>query len=349
MRVLVFGYGRMGQAIKHALTVLGHNVYTCDSPSSGLNADWLADFSHPSAAREVINKYDFNLVVSSLPYFLNKEVAEAAFEKGVAYCDLGGHVGTSKKINDLAQKMGGQAFTDLGLAPGLVNILGEGMVMEMGDLDYTVDKLNMYCGGIPLWVGHHGPFDYFCTWSSEGLINEYADDCVILQGGLRKKVPGMSGYQTLRIGDQEYEAFYTSGGAAHTIDTLEDNVPNVSYRTLRYPGHHKVINYCIHNTDMTNESVAKMLEAEKPNIIFGRDVVIVKVEAVSECDTTLSKTLKLEPDYKNGFTAMQRATAYSLASVAHMMLEGRQLARYSQVANNYGAFCSTLRKLGIEL
>ena len=70
-----------------------------------------------------------DIVVSATPYDVNLDIATYCFNKGWRYCDLGGNPEVSDEINALYQKETRKAnsccFTDLGLAPGYVNIMAE--------------------------------------------------------------------------------------------------------------------------------------------------------------------------------------------------------------------------------
>ena len=51
------------------------------------------------------------------------------------------------------------------------------------------------------------------------------------------KVMPLEGAEKLTIEGESYEAFNTSGGCATMCETYENKVENLSYKTIRYPGH----------------------------------------------------------------------------------------------------------------
>ena len=94
----------------------------------------------------------------------------------VRYCDLGGRVDVSESINEWAGKKATRpVFTDLGLAPGWVNILAEQGYKELnGPADDT--HIEMMVGGLPDYLeSSNNPLCYAVTWSVDGLINELKD------------------------------------------------------------------------------------------------------------------------------------------------------------------------------
>jgi len=73
------------------------------------------------------------------------------------------------------------------------------------------------------------------TWSTEGLINEYA----IPAGGQRRAAARgapSEGLEEIEIDGTLYEAFNTSGGLGSLAET-HGATSTMNYKTMRYPGH----------------------------------------------------------------------------------------------------------------
>jgi len=96
---------------------------------------------------EVIAKGD--VVVNALFYSFNERVARAAIEVGVHSVDLGGHIGgITEKILELHEEAKAKGVTiipDLGVAPGMVNILTGYGASKLDD----VESIKLFVGGIP--------------------------------------------------------------------------------------------------------------------------------------------------------------------------------------------------------
>ena len=249
MRAVILGVGRMGTAIAHAMDKLGYNLICMDAnpdaqsnmPESDIKGTHV--FYNVNSPADIISRFNGiaspDIVISSLPYHQTKAVADMCILNGWRYCDLGGRVDVSAEINKHAAKATAPIFTDLGLAPGWVNILAEQGYKRV----YDATDVKMMVGGIPL-NRPKGPLKYFMTWSMDGLLNEYRDDCEVLIDGEIKTVPGLSYIETV---DPEWdgcvalEAFCTSGGAAHTTRRMKARgVRNCVYKTLRWFGHHEM-------------------------------------------------------------------------------------------------------------
>ena len=384
MKALILGVGRMGTAIAYAMDKLGFQVTGMDTnrdaaenmpfkvnykqtydeegtPTVGApKNDFLVvkDANDIITGLNVLNKFD--IVISSLPYHQTEKVALWCIDNGVRYCDLGGRVDVSENINKAAKERATlPVFTDLGLAPGLVNILAEEGCRKL--YGQEVENVNMMVGGLPDYSDSNlNPLRYAVTWSVDGLINEYKDDCLILEDGEIKAVKGMSGLEELeteKLG--KLEAFYTSGGASHSIHSMKDRgVKNCSYKTLRYRGHGKIIKFLIRDCSLSDEVMTKIFEEGCGHA--RRDEVIVLAD-VKGGDKTWHKEILIKSD--EGFSAMQKATAFSISSVAAIMAEGKMEGDkhehrdyYTQYDKNLGykdvpfdEFIKNLNKIGLDI
>ena len=336
----LFGVGRMGLAITYGLSKLGHRV-----KFSFVTTHLIQDPDNPY---DILSS-GFDIVISSLPYHQTKGLASYCIEKNIPYCDLGGSVPVSLEINSLAEeKNKGNVFTDLGLAPGLVNILAEWGYHELGG----ADSISMMVGGLPASPPNMlaNPLNYTVTWSVDGLINEYKDSCEILIDGKIKEVEGMSGLQLVHSKKlDELEAFYTSGGAAHTIKTMKERgVANCSYKTLRYKGHREIVNFLMRDCELPNECLKHIFE-KGCSSVHSSDLVIVIVE-IKKGNMTWKKEIVVFSDER--YSAMQKATAFSIASVADLICEGKMppkslSMKYADVP--FGSFIHNLETLGLKI
>jgi lysine 6-dehydrogenase len=262
-----------------------------------------------------------DIVISSLPYHQTEVVGKWCVDNEVRYCDLGGRVDVSKSINDHAKQSATRpVFTDLGLAPGWVNILAEQGYKE---LHAPADDIHieMMVGGLPDYLeSSNNPLRYAVTWSVDGLINEYRDDCLILENGQIKTVKGMSGVELIE-GEKfgPMEAFYTSGGASHSIHSMKDRgVKNCSYKTIRYRGHGDMVRFLIRDCGLDDEALNKIFLEGCGNA--NKDEVII-VAKVTRGNRTWREEKLIKSD--DQFSAMQKATAFSISSVAAIMAQGK--------------------------
>jgi hypothetical protein len=312
MRVALFGLGQTGQAIAYLLRKLDLSIeeirgFDCRSTGSVLVDQYqYFDMSNLGIFDPFAN-YKPDIVLSALPYYCNHQLAQRAIQHGIPYYDLGGSIEAARHIHKEAyQAKHARVFTDLGLAPGWVNIMAEEAYQALPQCH----TIKMYCGGLPLYrASHYDPFGYSLTWSAAGLYNEYTDTTPILIDGKMEYVAPLKGVEHLNLNEHnEYEAFFTSGGAASTLKLMADRgVKNCFYKTIRYMGHARLIRYFI-DKGFDDRSLADLF-IDHPE----GDYVILHV--VAEADNlTYKKTRIIEPT--DQFSAMQLGTAGGFIAAA---------------------------------
>lgn len=123
---------------------------------------------------------------------------------------------------------------------------------------------------------------YSFNWSPEGVVNEYLNDCEVIEDGELKTVSPMEWKEKIYIGGVELEAFTTSGGLGTMCETYLGTVPNIDYKTLRYPGHMDQMNFFFHELLMRNrrEEAGEILVTAKPPV--KQDIVYIHVSAEGE-------------------------------------------------------------------
>ncbi len=369
MKAAVCGIGRMGQAICHAMHNFGFEVIGIDSNPAASKSfekqtnNFRSRFyltNENKTWEEVLSLEKPDIVISSLPYHQTEEVALWCIDNQIRYCDLGGRVDVSHRINDYAEKHAKKpVMTDLGVAPGWVNILAEQGCKEMHRVP---DSVKMMVGGLPA-EPINPPLDYIVTWSIDGLINEYRDTCETIKDGSIIQVDGMEGREEIyvKVLDKKLEAFYTSGGASHTIQSMSNRgVKNCSYKTLRYLGHGQAVKFLIRDCNLTDDCLLQIFEKGCIDKNNTGDIVVIKV-MLKGGNLDWNKEILIKSN-KN-FSAMQQATAFPISSVASLMAEGffdgnkdEHRDYYTQYSKNlsygdilFNEFNKKLEILGIDL
>lgn len=208
-------------------------------------------------------------VVSCLPYNLNLPVAQAAHALGIHYFDLTEDVPTTSAIREMAKTSKGAMAPQCGLAPGFIGIVGAdlyGRFTKLRDVELRVGALPRFPNGL---------MGYSFTWSPAGVINEYINDAEVIHNGQHKMVPSLDGIELINIEGQEFEAFSTSGGLGTMCETLAGKVDTLNYKTMRYPGHAKLMRFLLYELILKEkrELVEQILTEAKPPV--REDVVYV--------------------------------------------------------------------------
>ena len=347
MKVVVLGAGLMGKEVARDLVKSNHveKVFLADVDAETaqafiktLNTDKVEVIElhaeQDDSLKAAISKGD--VVVNALFYSFNERVARFAIEVGVHSVDLGGHIrgitDTILGLNEEAQAKGVTIIPDLGVAPGMVNILaGYGATK----LD-VVESIKLYVGGIP--TEPKPPLHYTRVFSLEGVFDHYTEPSVTIQKGKLEEVDSLSGIEPIYFDDfGVLEAFYTSGG----ISTLYKTFPNVralEYKTIRYKGHAEkfklladlgfldptniveVDNREVSVRTVVREALKKKLElGTKPDAVLLR--VIVAGEKAQQ-QVTYEYEMVVRKDMTINETAMARATANTISVVAQMIGSG---------------------------
>ncbi len=375
MKIAVIGAGLMGRAavfdLARAAEVEQVGVFDVDATLAKSVADKYGDSRAVSAQLDAgdeaaVEKVlrDYQAVVSCVTYKYNPGLTRAAIKAGCHLVDLGGNndtVATQMGMNAEAEKAGVIIVPDCGLAPGMVSV----MVADGFTKMESVKSVKIRVGGLP--QSPRPPLNYQMVFSAEGLINEYWEPCVILEGGKKKIVNPMSDIESLEFdGVGQLEAFYTSGGTSTLPDTYGGKVDFLDYKTIRYPGHCQLFRTMLEIGlasrkqvkvgDQSVEPRALLKAVLDQNLSFGDpDLVLVRV-TIEGTKSGNAKTVVYEildrQDTKTGLTAMMRTTAFPAAIIAWMAAAGQIKERGvkpQEVAVNPSIFLPHLKKRGILL
>ncbi len=264
---------------------------------------------------------EFDAVLSCLPYNLNIPIARAAHAVGIHYFDLTEDVSTTKAIIELAKTSKGIMAPQCGLAPGFVGIVGADLISQFDECR----SCRMRVGALP--QNPTGLMGYSFNWSPEGVVNEYLNDCEVLENGEIKWVSPMEWKERLYIDGVELEAFTTSGGLGTMCETYLGKVPNIDYKTMRYPGHMDQMNFFFHELLMRDrrKEAGEILVNAKPPV--DDDIVYVHVSAEGVVDTQ-SRRKEFVKGYKPIMlankmrTAIAWTTSSSVVAVIEMVRDG---------------------------
>ncbi|MDC3412124.1 saccharopine dehydrogenase NADP-binding domain-containing protein [Aquibacillus sp. 3ASR75-11] len=278
----------------------------------------------------------FDVIINALFYSFNEIVAKTAIEVGVNSVDLGGHIGhvTDKVLtmDDDAKVAGVTLIPDLGVAPGMINILSGYGASKLDKLE----SIKLYVGGIP--VKPEPPLEYNHVFSMEGVFDHYTDPALIMRNGMKQEVPSLS--EVERIHFEKFgplEAFHTSGGTS-TLSRSFPSLETLEYKTIRYPGHADKFKLLVdlnltkkgHEVEVNGHKVSPrevLLKVLDPIVDLKDkdDAVLLRVLVEGEKDgehTIFKYEMITTKDRKNNVTAMARATANSISVVAQMIGSG---------------------------
>jgi saccharopine dehydrogenase-like NADP-dependent oxidoreductase len=342
--VLLLGAGKIGGAIA---ALLGHGgdyaVHVGDSDERALAR--LGTLPNVRAMRLDINDpADLQRamagcvdVISACPYWLNARIAAAALAEGASYFDLTEDVSSTRLVREVAQRAAeGQIFApQCGLAPGFVSIAGHYLTLGFDRLD----EVRLRVGALAQFPT--GALKYNLTWSTDGLINEYANPCEVIRDGRPMEVLPLEGLEHFSLDGVDYEAFNTSGGVGSLWESLEGRARNLDYKTVRYRGHRDLVHFLVRELRLgeRRDLLKDILETAVPGTL--QDVVLIFCVVTgwkNGAYTQVSDARKIYHAERYGvpWSAIQITTASALCAVLDLHREGklptRGLVRQEDVA-----------------
>ncbi|HET9799430.1 MAG TPA: saccharopine dehydrogenase C-terminal domain-containing protein [Gemmatimonadaceae bacterium] len=347
MRMLVLGAGLQGSACTYDLL---QNPDVSQVRLADVHLDHLPEFlkrySGPRLIPTVLDVRDrdallavmreSDAVMSAIPYYFNLALAECAVEAGVHFCDLGGNteiVFQQKELAPRAVERGITVVPDCGVAPGMVNILAEHGIRQLD----SVRSVRIYVGGLP--QDPEPPLNYQVVYSLEGVLDYYTTLSWVLRDGRRTQVTALSEREPIEFPAPVgmLEAFHTAGGLSTMAFRYEGKIPEMEYKTLRYPGHAQIVEAIRELGLLDLEPVDVKGVRVVPRDVFltvagprltkpeGRDLLALRVIVEGTKDGRPAERrydLVDRYDEVHGISAMMRTTGYSLSITGQMQARG---------------------------
>lgn len=334
-KILVVGAGLVGKAIAVDIAK-NHKVSAVDKNADNLLklhkydiSTFTADFENITDFEKLLREFD--LIVGALPGYLGFEFIKTCIELKKDVVDI-----TFCKEDVL--ELNGQAIVndvtvvfDCGIAPGLSNIM-------LGHYDSVmqVNSFKCYVGGLP--VKRQLPFEYKAPFSPADVVQEYLRPARMVENGKPAVKPALSEPEILSFDSiGELEAFYTDG-LRSLLKTMR--VPNMSEKTLRYPGHRDKIQflkdagffdensyvfagYKIKPLDITLKLLADKWRLENSEEEFTVMKIIIEGSESNGKNKKVEHVLYDRYDTKTSTTSMARTTGYVCTAVVNLMAEGK--------------------------
>jgi saccharopine dehydrogenase-like NADP-dependent oxidoreductase len=357
-KIFIAGAGGIGRAA--ALLILYTQNWKCevvlgDVSEDQLNeaVDWihlgigknvhLSTFLMPreenvEAFASVLN--DSHVLLDCLPGSLAPAMARLCLEYGMHYVNLTEYVRETEEIMNIATDAETGFILQTGLAPGYVNNLGIHL-METFMAKYEVEKLerlSMRVGALTQFC--ESPHYYGFTWSTIGVATEYVKDSEVVRNHEIIRLPSLSESEIIILNGKTYEADLTSGGAADLPIALKEQVRNIDYKTIRYPGHFDWVKSILKKDQHSENPIARLEEQMLSQVPHMEDDVIVIYASVTGYDKygqlrSLQNAQHIYPLIVGGVTmrAIQTCTAAPMVECARLLLSGdyRGIITQSQI------------------
>ena len=326
-KITVLGAGMVGRTIARELAKQ-HRVTSIDFSSENLRkltekdaaiTCIPADLSHADTNfRELLS--DADLVISAVPGFLGYQVLEQIILCGKNVVDISFFPESISPLHQLAIEKNVTAVMDCGVAPGMSNLILGQYVHKM-----DVTEFVFYVGGLPIL--REPPFEYKAPFSPIDVIEEYTRPARLRKAGKAITLPALSEKELIHFDELgELEGFNTDG-LRSLLDSYP-NIPDMSEKTLRYPGHAQLIETLQSIGFFKEEHLAatakvlleSWLQKEDDQDVTAMKVLIRGVQ--NQQPVTIEYSLIDYYDNQQKLSSMSRTTGYTCCAMAEWMLQG---------------------------
>jgi len=177
------------------------------------------------------------------------------------------------------------------------------------------------------------------VYSLEGVLDYYTTLSWVVRDGKRVQVKALSEIEPVHFDESvgELEGFHTAGGLSTMAFRYEGKIPTMEYKTLRYPGHARIMEAIrdlglldldpvdVKGIRVSPRDVAVAQMGPRLTRTDATDLVALRV-VVSGTKSGKPKTIKYELvdryDEERGISAMMRTTGYSLSITGQMQARG---------------------------
>lgn len=334
-RILVLGSGMVGSAMALDLAA-AHQVVATDRDAAVLQrlegkpgiSTLQLDVTDDAALRAAVTEMD--LVVSAVPGFLGYATLRTLIEEGKHVADISFFPEESLDLDALAKEKGVVVVTDIGVAPGMHNL-----IFGWHDARMEIRRYTCLVGGIP--KQRDFPWQYKAPFSPADVIEEYLRPSRLVEGGKVVVKPALSEPELVEFAEVgTLEAFNTDG--LRTLIRTMPHVPDMSEKTLRYPGHRDLALALRESGFLSEDPVQVGAQEVIPRavtsaILFDQwklgpeeeelTVMRVIVEGLEDGKEVLHVWhLHDVYDVATGISSMARTTGYTCTAMAEMVLSG---------------------------
>ena len=228
--IVAIGCGLVGEYVIHRLADDGHSVTAVDLriPSSLKQRPDISSIEQ-DAMQYVHSLSDPTIVINMLPGRIGHSIREPLVRGGHHIVDLAFTEEDPQTLDTLAKKHKATMIWDIGIAPGLSNMLLAQAQRELGHLD----EVSIHVGGNPTQPDDE--WSYMAPFSPSDVIEEYTRPARIVRDGNIVTVPALTERHRIEVeGTEGMDAFLTDG-LRSVLTTIE--ATNMAEYTVRWPQH----------------------------------------------------------------------------------------------------------------
>lgn len=321
-KIAILGAGMVGRTIAIDLAFNGHDVSSFDYNSD--NLELLKEYKVKTYVYDLSLFFpvlhEFDLVISAVPGHMGYDILKKIIESKKNCVDISFFPEDPSELNELAIKNNVLAIVDCGVAPGMSNL-----ILGRESVDNTISSFKFYVGGLPIIRNY--PFEYKAPFSPIDVIEEYTRPVRMRKDSVDCVVEPLTDLERIEVNNiGTLEGFNTDG--LRSLLKSFPSIPNMSEKTLRYPGYADKIlllkSMGFFKEEHIKNTAKVLMDSWKMNP-DDADFTYMLVEIVSKSIDGNTRTTKYEMlDFHDGkFSSMSRTTACTCTSVVELVLKNK--------------------------
>lgn len=325
LKVSIFGAGKVGAALAGVLA--GRSQFAVEVIDCSEGAiDKLRALDLPIRTRSYGYRDELpaflagcDVVVAAVPESARPGIAAAAVQAGAHYLDFSP---ARDRMREILEPLAGRraVMMGCGVSPGVIDNVANGLLETLSH----VSDLTIRVGAIPRFPTNR--LGYGRIWNIDSLIDEYTLPSAAVRDGQAVNLAPLEEYEQIRIDGVAYEGFVTSGGLDGLTLLAEAGPRNITFKTLRYPGHLEYMRFLLDDLGLRNrrDMLRALLINGLPEIADDVLVLAVTAKGVSDgnaCEKTVVH--RFQPSRADGpFNALSSVAAGYAASLLSRLKSG---------------------------
>ncbi len=323
-KVYQIGAGMVGSTMALDMAY-NHSIYLTDFNLTALN-DVKArnrfiniqqlDIMDKNALSQWVKPAD--IVLLAVPGFLGYEALKTILGMGKNVVDISFSPENVLNLSTFAKENGITAIVDAGVAPGIPNYL-----LGYYDTQMEIQSFEYFVGGLPKYP--KPPHNYKAPFSPVDVIEEYTRPARMMINGAMVIKPALSDIELIHYDETgDLEAFNSDG--LRSILTTMAHIPNMKEKTIRYPGHAKLMKsyrekglFDESKIEETSKKLFKEWKLRKNEPEFTIMNIIIRGTSNGE-KQEVKYHLYDEYDPKTKTSSMSRTTGYTATATVNLLL-----------------------------
>jgi lysine 6-dehydrogenase len=273
---------------------------------------------------------DFDLVVGAVPGFMGYQTMKAVIEAGKNMVDISFMPEDFIQLDGLAKKHKVMVIADIGVAPGMGNI-----ILGYHNKRMHVRSYECLVGGLP--VIREWPYEYKSVFSPIGAIEEYTRPARYIQNYEMITKEALSNPELIHFEGVGTLESWNSDGLRSLMQTMK-NIPDMIEKTLRYPGCIEYLRVLresgffsydeidVNGTKIRPIDVAAKLLFPRWKLKEGEEdftIMRIVIDGVENGEHKKYQYDLLDRfDCKTNTISMARTTGYTCTAAANLLLDG---------------------------